>query len=107
MELTVFLTWIACLLSYSASVNQKLFDKPLNKRFAWAGFIILVSVALLSALQWHIAVTASFYVLALVMAFWGIVIFMHGHISNKKFPSAITAVMFLSVLISAGGQYAA
>jgi len=107
MELTFFLTWAACLLSYSASINQKLFNKPLNKRFSWSGFIILIGAAFIAASQWHITIIAFFYVLALVMTFWIVVIFMHGHIHNKQFPTAVTAVMLLSVLVSAGGQYAA
>jgi hypothetical protein len=107
MELTFFLTWVACLLSYSASTNQKLFDKPLNKQLAWSGFIILLGAAFIAASQWHIAVIACFYVLALIMTFWIAIIFMHGHINNKQFPTAITAVMLISVLVSAGGQYAA
>lgn len=107
MELTFFLTWVACLLSYSASINQKLFNKPLDKGLAWSGFIILLCIAFIAASQWHISIIALFYVLALVMSFWLIIIFMHGHIKNKQFPTAITAVMLLSVLVSAGGQYAA
>lgn len=107
MELTFFLIWVACLLSYSASINQKLFNKPLNKRFAWSGFIILLGAAFIAASQWHISVIALFYILASVMTFWLVIIFMHGHIKNKNFPIAITAVMLLSVLVSAGGQYAA
>ncbi|KGJ94643.1 hypothetical protein [Colwellia psychrerythraea] len=106
MELTFFLTWVACLLSYSASINQKLFNKPLNKPLAWGGFIIFLTGAYIAASQWHIVVIACFYVLALVMTFWIIIIFMHGHIKNKNFPTAITAVMLLSVLVSLGGQYA-
>ncbi len=107
MELTIFLTWIACLLSYSASPNQKLLAKPTNKHAAWGGFLILVIVAYISASQHHIAATAFFYVLALIMACWGAVIFIYGHIAYRMFPVAITAIMLITVLFSTGRQYVA
>jgi hypothetical protein len=107
MELTFFLTWTACLLSYSASINQKLLNKPTSKRLAWGGAIVCIGAAVMAASRWHIPATAFFYVLALMMTFWLVVIFMHGHITNKKLPLAISSVSLFFVILSAGGQYVA
>lgn len=107
MELTIFLVWVACLLSYSSSINQRLLNKPINKNFAWPGFTLLLGVALMSAMQWYITIIAALYIFSLVMMFWIAIIIIHGHFSNIKLPLIISTILCFTFLLSTGGLYAA
>lgn len=68
--LSLQLCWLACLLTYSASKQQKLWVKPLPKPQAWGGFGLLLIIATFLQNQLYHWLAAVTIVLVVVMTSW-------------------------------------
>ena len=105
MEITVILVWIACLLSYLTSKNQRVLNKPLTRVTGWFGCVLMLAIAQVFAMQSYSFATAFLINLSLMMMSWILIIFIHGHQSLIKLPLWFTGVLLLSFAVRMGAGY--
>lgn len=105
MEITVILVWMACLLSYLTSNNQRILPQPFNKKIGWIGFVLLLVIAQMASMQSYAFAAALLVNLSLVMMSWILIIVLHAHQGLTKLPLWFTGVLLVSFFVRFGGNY--
>lgn len=96
---SILLVWIACMLPYLASKQQRLLVRPISKQFSWIGFALMLGVAFYLLTTKYLAVVSGLILLIQVMCIWLVIVFTASHFP-KKLVSLNLVMMLLFGLIA-------
>lgn len=101
---SILLVWLACLLSYLASNQQRLLVRPLSKQYSWMSFALILGVAFYLLSTKYLVVVSGLILLIQVMCIWLVIVFSASHFPKKLVSLNLVVLLFFGLIALTAGN---